>query len=253
MPVAEQIATFDNDGTLWSEQPMYFQVVFRLRPHQGDGRRTIQTGRALSPTRPFSEGDMKALAASGEKGAARVDGRDAHRHDGRRVRPIVQDWGRRRRAIRRRAGCSPRWSSSRCSRCLNYLRANGFKTYIVSGGGVEFMRPWTGACLRRAAGAGRGQPRQTQVAEVRDGAPVLVKLPAVDLIDDKEGKPVGISQVIGRRPSPAFRQLRRRFSDARVHHGWSGPAIGAHRAPHRRRARVGVQTALHTSDCSNAA
>ena len=86
---------------------------------------------------------------------------------------------------------------------MSYLRANGFKTYIVSGGGVEFMRPWTervyGVPPEQVVGS-RGKLKY----EVRDGVPVLVKLPAVDLIDDKDGKPVGIAQVIGRRPIAAF-------------------------------------------------
>ena len=86
---------------------------------------------------------------------------------------------------------------------LSYLRANGFKTYIVSGGGVEFMRPWTervyGVPPEQVVGS-----RGTLKYEVRDGVPVLVKLPEVDLIDDKEGKPVGIAQMIGRRPIAAF-------------------------------------------------
>jgi phosphoserine phosphatase len=86
---------------------------------------------------------------------------------------------------------------------LTYLRAHGFKTFIVSGGGVEFMRPW----VERAYGIPAEQvvgSRGKLKYEVRDGKGVLLKLPAVDLVDDKAGKPVGIAQVIGRRPIAAF-------------------------------------------------
>ena len=100
---------------------------------------------------------------------------------------------------------------------LAYLRANGFKTFIVSGGGVEFMRPWT----ERVYGIPPEQVVGSRIKmkyELRDGKPVLVRLPEIDFIDDKAGKPVGIQQFIGRRPILGVRQLRRRLRDAR-----SGP------------------------------
>jgi haloacid dehalogenase-like hydrolase len=201
VPVAERIATFDNDGTLWSEQPMYFQVVFafdRIKAMAADH----PAWKSTQPYKAVLEGDMKALAASGEKGLLELM---AVTHTGMTVdefTKVVQDW-----ASTARHPKTGRLLTEMVFQpmldVLAYLRANGFKTYIVSGGGVEFMRPWTdrvyGVPPEQVVGS-RGKLKY----EVRDGVPVLVKLPAVDLIDDKEGKPVGISQVIGRRPIAAF-------------------------------------------------
>ena len=86
---------------------------------------------------------------------------------------------------------------------LAYLRANGFKTFIVSGGGIEFMRPWTEKVYGIPPEQVVGSSIKTQY-EMRDGKPVLVRLPAIDFIDDKTGKPVGINSHIGRRPIAAF-------------------------------------------------
>jgi hypothetical protein len=86
---------------------------------------------------------------------------------------------------------------------LAYLRANGFKTFIVSGGGIEFMRPWTEKVYGIPPEQVVGSSGKTKF-EMRDGKPVLVKLPAIDFIDDKDGKPVGINSHIGRRPIMAF-------------------------------------------------
>ena len=111
--------------------------------------------------------------------------------------------GSRTRAIRNSSGPTPKWSISRCSKLLAYLRANGFKTYIVSGGGVDFMRPWTEKVY--------GIPPEQVVGstgklkyEMRDGKPVLMKLAEIDHVDDGPGKPVGIQKIIGRRPVAAF-------------------------------------------------
>ena len=141
MPPAERIAIFDNDGTLWGEQPIYFQFAFAL-----------DRVKALAPQHPewkdkqpfkaVLEGDMKALAASRREGPARDHRRHPRRHDHRRVRKTVADW----LATARH----PRFDRPYTElvyqpmlELLAYLRANGFKTFIVSGGGVEFMRPWT--------------------------------------------------------------------------------------------------------------
>jgi phosphoglycolate phosphatase-like HAD superfamily hydrolase len=201
VPPAERIAVFDNDGTLWSEQPMYFQLQFAL-----------DRVRALAPqhpewktTQPFKaviDGDVKALMAQGEKGLLEIV---AVAHSGLTIEEfsgIVREW----------AGSARHPKTNRLYtemiyqpmlEVLNYLRANGFKTFIVSGGGVEFMRPWVeqtyGIPPEQVVGS-RGKLKY----EVRDGKGQLLKLPAVDLIDDKAGKPVGIAQVIGRRPIIAF-------------------------------------------------
>ena len=109
---------------------------------------------------------------------------------------------------------------------LAYLRANGFKTFIVSGGGVEFMRPWTERVYGIPPEQVVGSSVKTKF-ELRDGKPVLVRLPEIDFIDDKAGKPVGIHRFIGRRPIARLRQLRRRPRDAPVDHRRRRPAASA--------------------------
>jgi len=201
VPVSERIATFDNDGTLWSEQPIYFQLQFafdRVKAMAADH----PTWKTTQPYKAVLDGDMKALAASGEKGLLELV---AATHAGMTTdefTKVVQDWS----ATARHPKTNRLFTEmvfQPMLEVLAYLRANGFKTYIVSGGGVEFMRPWTervyGIPPEQVVGS-RGKLKY----EVRDGVPVLVKLPAIDLIDDKDGKPVGIAQVIGRRPIAAF-------------------------------------------------
>jgi hypothetical protein len=201
VPVPERIATFDNDGTLWGEQPVYVQVAFaldrvkRLAPQHPEWTQK-------QPFKGVLEGDLQAVAASGERGllemiAATHLGNTTDEFD-----TIVREWI----ASARHPGTQRLYTEmvyQPMLEVLAYLRANGFKTYIVSGGGVEFMRPW----VERVYGIPPEQvvgSRAKMRYEVRDGQPVLVRLPEVDLVDDREGKPVGIQQVIGRRPLAAF-------------------------------------------------
>jgi phosphoglycolate phosphatase-like HAD superfamily hydrolase len=201
VPGPERIATFDNDGTLWAEQPMYFQGLF-----------LVDRVKALAPQHPewkaeepfasLLRGDMKGVAAAGEKGVMEMV---AATHTGMTTEEfskLVSDW-----IATARHPKTGRLYTEMVYRpmleLLAYLRANGFKTFIVSGGGIEFMRPWT----ERVYGIPPEQVVGSSVKlkfEMRDGRPVLMKLPAVDLIDDKEGKPVGIESHIGRRPIAAF-------------------------------------------------
>jgi hypothetical protein len=201
VPPAERIATFDNDGTLWAEQPMYFQLAF-----------VLDRVKALAPKHPewkekepfasVLKGDMKGVAAAGEKGAMEML---AATHTGMTTEEFtktVTDWI----ATAKHPKTGRPYTEmvyQPMLELLAYLRANGFKTFIVSGGGIEFMRPWTEQVY--------GIPPEQVVGssgklkfELRDGTPVLVKLPEIDLIDDKEGKPVGIQSHIGRRPIAAF-------------------------------------------------
>jgi len=199
--LAERIAVFDNDGTLWSEQPMYFQLAFAL-----------DRIKALAPkhpewktTQPFKgvlEGDLKSVIASGERGLMQIM---ATSHVGittDEFETVVTDWlASARHPISKRPYDQMVYQPM--LDVLAYLRANGYKTFIVSGGGVEFMRPW----VEQAYGIPPEQvvgSRAKVKYEVRDGTPVLIKLPEIDLNDDKAGKPVGIHQVIGRRPTMAF-------------------------------------------------
>jgi hypothetical protein len=198
---AERIATFDNDGTLWVEQPMYVQMAFAL-----------DRVKALAPlhpewkyTEPFQsvlEGDMKTLIESGERGLVEMI---MVTHAGMTTdefSKIVTDW--------LAAARHPRFKRSYTElvyqpmlELLSYLRANGFKTFIVSGGGVEFMRPWT----EKVYGIPPEQVIGSTIKikfQMRDGSPTLFRLPDINFIDDKTGKPVGINEGIGRRPIVAF-------------------------------------------------
>lgn len=197
VPVAERIAVFDNDGCLWSEQPAYFQLLF-----------AIDRVKALAPQHPewkdkqpfkaVLDGDMKALAASGEHGLLELV---MATHAGMTTvefERVVTDW----LATARHPKTGKAYTDmvyQPMLELLAYLRDNGFKTYIVSGGGIEFMRPWTEAVY--------GIPPEQVVGssikvkyEVREGVPSLVRLAEIDFIDDKAGKPVGIHKFIGQRP-----------------------------------------------------
>jgi len=197
----QRIATFDNDGTLWSEQPMYFQLFF-----------AIDRVKALAPKNPgwktqqpfkaVLENDTQALAASGEKGLLKLI---MATHAGMittEFEQTVKDW--------LAATKHPRFKRPYTElvfqpmlEVLAYLRANGFKNYIISGGGIEFMRPWTERVYGIPPEQVVGSSIKTKF-EMRNGHPVLVRLPKVNFIADKAGKPVSINQYIGRRPIAAF-------------------------------------------------
>lgn len=198
---SDRIAVFDNDGTLWSEQPMYFQLAF-----------AIDRVKALAPAHPewktrepfkaALEGDMKALAASGEHGLLELVMATHAGNTSEEFARIVRDWAKSaRHPTFRRPYTELTYAPMR--ELLDYLRANGFKTYIVSGGGVEFLRVFAeelyGVPPEQVIGSGIKAKY-----EVRAGRPVIVRLPEIDFIDDKSGKPVGIHKFIGRRPIAAF-------------------------------------------------
>lgn len=201
VPPAQRIATFDNDGTLWAEQPIYFQLAFAL-----------DRVKALAPQHPewkdkepfasLLKGDLKGALAGGEHAIAEIVMASHSGMTSEEFGKIAKDWvdtakhpktGR----LYKEMVYQPMLE------LLAYLRANGFKTYIVSGGGVEFMRPWTEATYGIPPEQVVGSSIKTKY-EVRDGQPVLVRLPEIDFIDDKAGKPVGIQTRIGRRPIAAF-------------------------------------------------
>jgi phosphoglycolate phosphatase-like HAD superfamily hydrolase len=201
VPAPMRIATFDNDGTLWAEKPVPFEVVF-----------AFDRVKALAPQHPewstkepfasVLKGNMAAVAASGEKGILAIL---AATHTGMTTEEFsqsVQDWISTARHPRT-GRLYTQMVYQPMLELLGYLRANGFKTFIVSGGGVEFMRPWTERVYGIPPEQVVGSSGELKL-EVRGGKPVLIKLPQVDLIDDKEGKPVGIQTRIGRRPIAAF-------------------------------------------------
>ena len=201
VPVDERIATFDNDGTLWIEQPMYVQLAF-IFDRVKDLQSQHPEWKTTQPFKGVLEGDAKAVAATGEKGLMQLM---AATHAGMtpaQFQKIVTDWLAKAR--------QPRFKRpyTQCVyqpmlELLAYLRANGFKTYIVSGGGIEFMRPWTEKIYGIAPEQVVGSSIKTKF-EVVEGKPDLMRLPEINFIDDKEGKPVGINQYIGRRPVAAF-------------------------------------------------
>jgi hypothetical protein len=201
VPLPERIATFDNDGTLWCEQPLYTQLFF-----------AIDRVKALAPQHPewktnepfasLLKGDVKAALAHGEHGILEIV---AATHAGMTTdefNQTVKDWiATAKNPVTKRPFTEMIYQPM--LELMAYLRANGFKTFIVSGGGIEFMRPWTESVY--------GVPPEQVVGssgklkyEMRDGKPVLVKLPEIDFIDDKDGKPIGIQEHIGRRPICAF-------------------------------------------------
>jgi hypothetical protein len=196
-----RIATFDNDGTLWVEQPMYAQMAFvldrvkQLAPEYPEWRTT-------QPFKGVLEGDIKAVAATGEKGLVQLM---AATHAGMSVeqfQKIVTDW------LATARNLKLNHLHTECIyqpmvELLRYLRANGFKTYIVSGGGIEFMRPWTEKAYGVPPEQVIGSSIKTKL-EMAGGKPDLMRLPEANFVDDKDGKPIAINQVIGQRPIAAF-------------------------------------------------
>ncbi len=201
VPREERIATFDNDGTLWSEQPIYFQLIFTLDRVKELGPQHPEW-QERQPFKGALESDMKAVFSSGNHGLLELV---METHSGMTTEEfgqVVKDW--------LATAKHPRFNRpyNECVyepmlELLIHLRANGFKTFIVSGGDIEFMRPWTEQVYGIPPEQVVGSIIETKF-EMRDGKPVLVRLPKVNFIDDKAGKPVGINQHIGRRPIAAF-------------------------------------------------
>jgi phosphoglycolate phosphatase-like HAD superfamily hydrolase len=201
VPPAERIAVFDNDGCLWSEQPMYAQLAFAL-----ERVRTLAPAhpewREQQPFKGVLEGDLKAVHASGEHGIAELVMATHADLTSEEFTKLAGAWlasARHPRTKRPYTGMV----YQPMLELLEYLRQHGFKTYIVTGGGVEFVRAF--------AETSYGIPPEQVIGssiksryEVRDGKPAIVRLPELDFIDDKAGKPIGIQKFIGRRPIAAF-------------------------------------------------
>ena len=201
VPVSSRIAVFDNDGTLWAEQPVYTQVAFALDRVKALAPQHPEW-KTAQPFKGVLEGDLAAVSASGEKGLLEIMAATHVNNTSEEFESIVTGW-----ISSARHPISGRMYTEMVYQpmleVLGYLRANDFKTFIVSGGGVDFMRPWS----ERAYGVPPEQvvgSRAKYKYELRNKTPVLLRLPAVDLVDDKAGKPVGIQQIIGRRPIVAF-------------------------------------------------
>ena len=197
VPPAERIAVFDNDGCLWSEQPFYFQAFY-----------IFDRIKALAPQHPewateepfasVLKGDVKSALAGGEHGLLAMAAATHAGLTSEEFSASVNDWlATAKHPVTGKAYTDMVYQPM--LELLDYLRANGFKTFIVSGGGIDFMRPWA----ERVYGIPPEQIVGSSLKaayEERDGKPVIVKLPELNFIDDKAGKPVGIHQHIGRRP-----------------------------------------------------
>ena len=201
VPPAERIATFDNDGCLWAEQPMYFQFFFALDRIKILAPRHPEW-KDKEPFASLLKGDMKAALAGGEASLVQIVMATHAGLTTEEFEKAVTDW----MATAKHPKTGKPFTGmvyQPMVELLAYLRANGFKTFIVSGGGIEFMRPWTekvyGIPPEQVIGSSGGLKY-----ELRDGKPALVKLPEIAHNDDKEGKPVGIQRHIGRRPIMAF-------------------------------------------------
>jgi phosphoserine phosphatase len=201
VPPPERIATFDNDGTLWAEQPMYFQLAFALdrvmvlAPQHPEWK-------DKEPFASLLKGDLKGVIARGDHAIAEIVMATHAGMTSKEFEKIVVDW-----ISTARHPTTGRLYTEMVYQpmieLLQYLRSNGFKTFIVSGGGIEFMRPWTEKIY--------GVPPEQVVGssikmkfEIQNGKPVLTRLADIDFIDDKAGKPVGIETHIGRQPIAAF-------------------------------------------------
>ena len=198
---ADRIATFDNDGTLWAEQPLYVQLLF-----------AIDRVRALAPQHPewreqepfasLLRGDIQSALAGGERAVVAIvmashAGMTTEEFDS-----VVKQWiATARNPVTGRSIAAMTYQPM--LELLTFLRAHRFKTFIVSGGGVEFMRAWSEALYGIPPEQVIGSSIRTRF-EIREGRAVLVRLPEINLVDDKEAKPIAIQDKIGRRPLAAF-------------------------------------------------
>ncbi len=223
VPPAQRVATFDNDGTLWCEQPVYFQFQF-----------AFDRVKALAPQHPewkdrepfksVLAGDIRGLLATGEKGLMEVLAASHTGITSDEFAGIARDWFKTAR--------HPRFQRpyNECIyqpmlEVLVFLRANGFRTFIVSGGGVEFMRAFAPDAYGIPPDQIVGSMGKLKY-EVREGKPVLVKLPEVLFIDDKAGKPAGIQEFIGQRPIIAFGNSDGDFEMLQWTTAGAGPRLG---------------------------
>lgn len=199
--VEDRIATFDNDGTLWAENPIYFQFLFAmdrikaLAPQHPEWK-------TQQPFQSVLANDMKGVAATGEKGLVQIMMASHAGITTDEFASVVKSWIE----TAKHPKFQMRYDQlvyQPMLELLSYLRANGFKTYITSGGGIEFMRAFSQRVYGIPPEQVIGSSIKTKL-EMRDGKPVLIRLPEVNFIDDKDGKPVGINQFIGRRPIAAF-------------------------------------------------
>lgn len=197
VPISERIATFDNDGNLWSEQPAYFQLFFAIDRIKAMASEHPEWANE-QPYKAVLENDMQTLAEQGEHGILEIVMATHANMTTDEFETTVKNW--------LQTAKHPRFNKhyhelvyQPMLELLKYLRANNFKTFIVSGGGIEFMRPW----VADVYGIPKDQVVGSSIAteyDYNDGNPVIRRLPKINFIDDKGGKPVGINRYIGIKP-----------------------------------------------------
>ena len=233
----ERIAVFDNDGTLWVEQPMYTQLAFaldRVAAMSADH----PEWQNLEPFKSALNRDMQGLIAAGEHALLELIMVSHAGISTEAFADIVTAWIS--------AARHPRFNRPYTDlayqpmlELLDYLRANGFKTYIVSGGGVEFMRPWTESVYGIPPEQVIGSRIKTEF-DIIDGRPVLLRLPEIDFVDDKAGKPVGIHKHIGRRPIAALGNSDGDLAMLQWTAAGEGPRQWLDRGGHENRLEAGI-------------
>lgn len=197
IPVNERIATFDNDGTLWSEQPLYFQFYFAIDQIK-EKASDHPEWKTEQPYKAALEGNLKELLHYGEEGIVKIIMATHAGNNSDEFETMVTKW----LATAIHPSKNKLFTElvyQPMLELLNYLRANKFKTYIVSGGGLDFMRPFS----EKAYGIPKEQVIGSTIKtkyNYNNGAPIISRLPAIDFIDDKEGKPEAIHKFIGRKP-----------------------------------------------------
>ena len=201
VPVPERIATFDNDGTLWAEKPLYFQLFFVLDQVKAMAPQHPEW-KTQEPFASVLRGDLEGALVGGDKALLELALATETGMSTAAFERQVKDWI----ATARHPQTKRLYTEmvyEPMLELLTYLRAKGFKTFIVSGGGIEFMRPWTEKVYGVPPEQVVGSSVATKYELLPDG-PVIMRLPKIEFIDDKEGKPVGINSHIGRRPVAAF-------------------------------------------------
>lgn len=224
IPAAERIAVFDNDGTLWSEHPLYFQAYFIL-DRVNELAPIHPEWETQEPFASILRGDMKAALSGGERALMELAMATHAGMTTAEFETTVNRWI----ATARHPDTGRLYTEmvfQPMLELLDYLRANGFKTFIVSGGGIEFMRPWAERVYGIPPEQVIGSSIKTRY-EVREGIPVIARLAEINFVDDKEGKPVGIHRHIGRRPVMAFGNSDGDYQMLEWTTAGTGPRLGA--------------------------
>jgi hypothetical protein len=197
VPIEDRIATFDNDGNLWSEQPAYFQLFFAIDRVKAMADEHPEW-KNKQPYKAILENNMDELMKQGEHGLLEIVMATHSGMSSEEFEEEVRNW--------LATAKHPRFNQPYNAliyqpmlELLEYLRANDFKTFIVSGGGVDFMRVWTEDAYGIPPYQVVGSTIKSEF-DYNNGQALIKKMPALDFIDDKEGKPVGINKFIGKRP-----------------------------------------------------